>query len=565
MRKKILGIVVCMLLVFATILSQGSDTTQENEIDYAMLYRNDAILPPESEKTTMTQGPDPGYYDLTEYMIGRVAIGIIFLESDGSVDPNTEDWTQQEKDAALGTLGLAGGYLQWVSWFNSENMNYHVLNIYAEINTITVGYEPITHPSGVTNDYWEKLYVAEALGKMGYSTGDWMQRNRDYLNYLRDTIETLPGYYGTEWAFTVFLVDNSNDADGLFSDGYHAYAYLGGPFTVCPHLVPGGPPGPTLNNVFAHEMGHIFYATDEYNGLTEYSGYLNQADVEGSGCIMDNLALCVSSGTKLQVGWRDTDSDGRADILDVEPETYLTAYTPDPTNDPTPTYTGSATVQTYPNTNPNGPGNDVTITFLGDVQFRVDGGSWQYATPDDGNWDEPVESYTFTTAPLADGTHLIESRAADCIGNYDSTPASDTLTIIGGNNPPTKPSKPSGPATGKPGTVYSYTTSSTDPESSPVAYGWDWNGDGTVDQWDDNNGNYYPSGFIISTSHSWSTKGTYTVKVKAKDMQGLEGPWSEPLSVTMPYAYTPPRLLLLQMFFERFPHAFPILRQVMGY
>ena len=256
-----------------------------------------------------------------------------------------------------------------------------------------------------------------------------MQRVRDYSNHLRDTIETLPGHYGTDWAFTVFLVDNSNDADGLFSDGYHAYSYLGGPFCVCPHLRPGGPPGPVLREVFAHEMGHIFYATDEYNGNTDYSGYLNQPDVEGSGCLMDNLALCLSSGTKLQVGWKDTDGDHIADILDTFPETTLNPYTPDPTKDKILTYTGSATVQPLTNNNPIGPGNDVTTNKIGGAEYRIDGGSWMYANPTDGNYDDPVESYTFTTPTLSIGTHTIEACASNSVGNKDPTPASDTVSI----------------------------------------------------------------------------------------------------------------------------------------
>jgi len=537
MKRKIIGIFVCTLLIAAVLPTQGTTLKeqQKNEglTDYSYLFQNDAIMPPEIENAGMSSSPGPGYYDLSEYMVGTLAIGIIFLESDGSIDPNTENWVQQEKNDALAGMGLAGGYLQWYNWFQNENMYFHSMMTYTEVNTVNISYEPIIHPSAITDDSWEKLYVAEAMDELGYSSGDWMKRVRDYSNYLRDNIETLPGVYGTDWAFTVFLVDNSNDADGLFSDGYHAYAYLGGPFTVCPHLRPGGPPGPMLKEVFIHEMGHIFYATDEYNGQTDYSGYLNQPDVEGSGCIMDNLALCLSSGTKLQVGWRDTDADGKADILDTEPETILNAYTPDPTSDPTPTYTGSATVQPMTNNNPNGPGNDVTTNTIGAVEFRVDGGTWTYVYPDDGYYDDPVEAYTFTTPPLSGGTHTIEARAHNSLGNVDQTPASDTITIVP-NNAPNKPSTPSGPTSGKVGQIYTYSTITVDPDGDKVKYGWDWDGDSTVDEWDDNGGNYYTSGVSISTSHSWPSQGTYNIKVMAEDINGAQGVWSDSLPVTMP-------------------------------
>lgn len=433
MDNKIIGILVFMLLTAIVIPTNGminTNTSQEKVENYDYLFKNDAIISPYTEKTCVNLGPNQSNDDLSEYMIGTIAVGIIFLESDGSIDPSTEDWAQVEKDDALGAFGIGGGYIYWCNWFGAQGMNYHTLMVYGEVNTVTISYEPITHPSAITNDYWEKLYVSEAMAKLGYSNGDWKKRVKDYSNHLRDTIETLPGVYGTDWAFTVFLVDNSNDADRLFSDGNHAYAYLGGPFTVCPYLRPGGPPGPMLYNVFAHEMGHIFYATDEYDSSPEYSGYLNAQDITGSSCIMDNLALCVSSGTKLQVGWKDSDFDGKADILDTEPETTLTPYSPDPTHDTTPTYHGSATVVATPNNNPYGPGNDVTTNFITGVEFRVDGGSWSYnVLSDDGNWDEAVEAFTFTTPTLSIGNHVIEARATNSVVNIDSTPASDTIGV----------------------------------------------------------------------------------------------------------------------------------------
>ena len=432
MDKKLIGILVFMLLILTVFPIQGLNTveiTQEKKEFENHLFQNDAIIPPDIENVGKDRGPEPGYYDTSEYMVGKVAFGIIFLESDGSIDPDLESWTAYEENDAMTAMQF--GNIQWRTWFLSYVPGYYnYLNFYAEVHKVNIGYEPIIHPSAITDNTYEQLWVSEAMGKLGYTNGDWMKRVRDYNNYLRDTIETLPGYYGTDWAFTVFLIDNSNDPDLLFSDGYHAYAYLGGPFIVCPYLRPGGPPGPMLKEVFTHELGHIFYATDEYDTNPEFSGYLNAQDIVGSGCIMDNLALGVSSGTQLQVGWRDTDGDNRLDILDVEPDTTLVPYTPDPSPDTTPTYQGSATVVPYTNNNPHGPGNDVTINFITGVEYRMDGGTWRSdVSPDDGQWDEAVETYTFTTQPLSIGNHVIEARAMDSSSNIDSTPASDTLGV----------------------------------------------------------------------------------------------------------------------------------------
>jgi hypothetical protein len=127
------------------------------------------------------------------------------------------------------------------------------------------------------------------------------------------------------------------------------------------------------------------------------------------------------------------------------------------------------------------------------------------------------------------------------------------------NVPPNKPSKPSGTTSGKINTVYTYTTSTTDPNGDQVYYQWDW-GDGTQSNWL----GPYNSSATISTTHKWTVKGSYSIKVKAKDTSSAESPWSDPLPITMPYTYNPIHQLL-ELLFERFPHAFPLLRHLLGW
>jgi hypothetical protein len=131
------------------------------------------------------------------------------------------------------------------------------------------------------------------------------------------------------------------------------------------------------------------------------------------------------------------------------------------------------------------------------------------------------------------------------------------------NSPPNKPNKPSGPASGKPNTVYTYSTSTTDPNGNQVYYQWDW-GDGSQSNWL----GPYNSGATISTTHTWG-KGSYSIKVKAKDTIGAESNWSDPFTITMPKnsAFNPyfTFLQMLRQFFEQFPHAFPLVRYVLGW
>jgi len=75
---------------------------------------------------------------------------------------------------------------------------------------------------------------------------------------------------------------------------------------------------------------------------------------------------------------------------------------------------------------------------------------------------------------------------------------------------------------------------SSDPDDDDVQYGWNWTGGDveelTVDNWT----GFSPSGQGILTSHIWDEEGNYEIRVKARDIHGAEGDWSDPLYVTMP-------------------------------
>lgn len=124
-------------------------------------------------------------------------------------------------------------------------------------------------------------------------------------------------------------------------------------------------------------------------------------------------------------------------------------------------------------------------------------------------------------------------------------------------HPPNKPSQPSGQTNGIVGQEYVYTTSTTDPDGDQVYYLWDW-GDGNNSGWSQ----AYFSGTTVGVKHKWTSKGSYSVKVKAKDMLEQESSWSDPLAITMPYSYKPiPHFL--ELLFQRFPNAFPLLRHLL--
>ena len=97
--------------------------------------------------------------------------------------------------------------------------------------------------------------------------------------------------------------------------------------------------------------------------------------------------------------------------------------------------------------------------------------------------------------------------------------------------PPTTPSKPVGPTSGKTGVSYSYSTSSTDPDGDKIKYTFDW-GDGFTET------AFFPSGQTVTASHIWThvpagQTWTYSVNVDSSDSRSMPGGISESLVVAI--------------------------------
>jgi len=104
------------------------------------------------------------------------------------------------------------------------------------------------------------------------------------------------------------------------------------------------------------------------------------------------------------------------------------------------------------------------------------------------------------------------------------------ITFLSLNGPPEIPDRPQGRTGGKPGVTYLYTSSTIDPDGDDVFYMWRW-GDGNYSDWL----GPFDSGDTCSASHAWQETGNYQIRVKAKDIYGVETEWSEPLAVSMPF------------------------------
>jgi len=128
-----------------------------------------------------------------------------------------------------------------------------------------------------------------------------------------------------------------------------------------------------------------------------------------------------------------------------------------------------------------------------------------------------------------------------------------TLMVADDSTPPDKPEIPSGPNSGRRNKEYSFSTVSSDIDGDNLFFRFSW-GDEEYSEWI----GPFNSNETCTKSHSWSTAGNYTVKVIAKDSNGVMSNWSDPLVFSAPrnkmeYLH----MDILRQFFELFPHLNP--------
>ena len=133
-----------------------------------------------------------------------------------------------------------------------------------------------------------------------------------------------------------------------------------------------------------------------------------------------------------------------------------------------------------------------------------------------------------------------------------------SLAIAEDSLPPEKPENLDGPTSGKINEEYIYTASTTDPNEDQLYYLFYW-GDGNFSEWI----GPLDSGETVQANHTWNVQGEYEIKVKAKDENGVQSDWSDPLLVTIPRNKAiNHNLNLINLLYERFPYIFLILRYI---
>jgi hypothetical protein len=190
----------------------------------------------------------------------------------------------------------------------------------------------------------------------------------------------------------------------------------------------------------------------------------------------------------------------------------------------------------WTNVQPDSTLNDeVTIRNIGGSYSRLD---WEVSEwPEWGTWTfNPSEGYNLIPEngdfniqleiEVPDNENEIYSGEIKIINKENED---DILTIVVSLST-MKPDIPTidGQTNGKAGIEYEYTIKSTDPEGDDLYYYISWD-DGNIDDWI----GPYNSGEEVVVSHTWSEKGTYTLRVKAKDEYNMQSDWGM-LEVSMP-------------------------------
>ena len=185
------------------------------------------------------------------------------------------------------------------------------------------------------------------------------------------------------------------------------------------------------------------------------------------------------------------------------------------------------------------------ISADGTIYFGTDDTGYIYAVNPDGTqkWCKKIANKWVESSPsiAKDGTVYIGSSVDMGKGYLHAFGPQET------NDPPTEPTI-TGPSEGKVNTEYDFSFKSTDSDRNPVSFYIEW-GDGETTGWTKD----YASGEKVEYSHSWSEKGNYTIKAKAKDTFGLESDWTEfDIGLIKKDKATNNQLLLLRLL-ERFP------------
>jgi hypothetical protein len=266
------------------------------------------------------QGTSSG---LTDCMEGDVLVRAVFVDSDGSMDPNTYSWNNpsdpnnpygtQEIDSISQRITSEYDF-NWSIWAPryAKQVKYWV-----EKNFVPVPYEPVLHPS--TFNGWITAALSTLLGQSVCNGCEFGAAEQYALNGL--TSNQFNRTFNR--ATVMFFVANGGQD---FSDSGRSFAYIGGPYGVVLRTASF----PTQQTA-VHETGHLFWAFDEYSAWCsdpnnhttctdapqkracqadqvnpDLNGNCEACNLNSVPCVMKYISPTICGFTAHQVSWNAT-------------------------------------------------------------------------------------------------------------------------------------------------------------------------------------------------------------------------------------------------------------------
>ena len=238
----------------------------------------------------------------TPLMGGRIVQTVFFVESNGDIDEDTENWGEDWKRIRQQVIA---GLKYWADRAPRKMRLRFVVKFHRPRKS-QVSYEPIGRSS---RD--ERLWIGELMAKNGFPDDRFGGRLSYFGQVFAFNTKQARRFRATGGAVSEFIVASQNDSDGRFTDGGFAYAYLGGPFTVLTYDNNGWGPR-RFNMVQRHENGHLTgRALDEYSASgcrcsdrsPNGTQNLNCAACSSAACVMKSNSAPICTHTRTMIGW----------------------------------------------------------------------------------------------------------------------------------------------------------------------------------------------------------------------------------------------------------------------
>ena len=407
-----------------------------------LMGRGDGAAAPE---LPIGLGALPGARETAAYAAGRVAVGVVFLESDGSMMTSTRGLVargsdypgQDRRQLVLAKIQNA------LDWWNARSPDGSLelflpaAGSYGAPQTVRTGYEPIRMDVEIG---WKGRQVLsdaawrwEAMGSLGFA-----HDAADDTPVPRDALRR-PAAQAERRRLGVRRLRGRQPAGRRTACSATAWSPTrptSSARTACSPTTTTATPSPTSTPCWRTRWATCsarwtstrrpspgYPSTGDLR--SGYLGVRNGNAVSGGTtdlpCIMrgsNGTLNAFASGdlcrwTVGQTGLRDSDADTRPDVVDTRPA-FSTGL------ESTSETTGAVTLRGAVTERPRKRGristgvyfrHDLSIKVPHAAQYRVDGGAWQPLTATDGAFGEPSEGWTLTTEPLTAGHHVLDLEA----------------------------------------------------------------------------------------------------------------------------------------------------------